>query len=94
MLCFEHTTKYFRKKHYLIMSMFMYVEGASIHACWRSGCHLIAFKNDSKNFYAILAPLRDTTKSFVLGGMQTQAMARKDEDEPESSTERKFCLSA
>lgn len=51
----------------------MFVEGASIHACRRSGHYIVAFEKD----YAILALLHDTTPSIVVGGFGSQNIVAK-----------------
>lgn len=56
------------------------IVGASIHACRRSGRHVVAFESDPIIFEAVLAPLRDAAlpASIVVPATNT---ALFDEDE-------------
>lgn len=61
----------------LVVFISMFIEGASIHACRRSGRYLVAFEKD----YAILAPLRDTTPAIVVGCLGSRNIVAKVDNE-------------
>ena len=72
-----------------MMCMIVFIAGASIHACRRSGRHLVAFEKDSAIFDAILAPLCDSLPPAIL-----HSLACEDDDESIQKVPRKSCLSA
>ena len=55
---------------------------AYIHACSRSGRHLVVFERDSAIFYTILAPLCDSLPPPIVHGLQSINMTCKDDVEP------------
>jgi len=79
---------------YVMMCTVVFIAGASIHACRRSGRHLVAFERDSAIFNAILAPLSDSLPPPIVHGLQSLNMTCEDDDEPIRKVPRKSRLSA
>jgi len=40
-----------------MLAIFRCVVGATIHACWALGCHIVALEEDKSVFEALVAPL-------------------------------------
>jgi hypothetical protein len=76
-----------------MMCMIVFIVVASIHACRRSGRHLVAFEKDSAIFDAILAPLCDSLPPPIVHGLQSINMACEDDDECIQKVLRKSRLS-
>ena len=76
-----------------MMCTIVFIACASIHACRRSGRHLVAFEKDSAIFDAILAPLCDSLPPPLVHGLQSVSMACEDDDEPIRKVPRKSRLS-
>jgi hypothetical protein len=64
----------------LAFSLLFEIVGASIHACRRSGRHLVAFESDPFIFEAVLTPLQDAAPSASTAVPSTEATLF-DEDE-------------
>ena len=79
---------------YVMMCTVVFIAGASIHACRRSGRHLVAFERDSAIFNAILAPLSDSLPPPIVHGLQSLNMACDDDEEPIRKVPRRSRLSA
>lgn len=73
----------------LTLSMSMCVAGASIHACRRSGGHLVAFEKDFVIFNIILVPLRDLIPSPLIGSSQSSNIVAKNDEEHVQKIQRK-----
>ena len=76
-----------------MMCTIVFITAASIHACRRSGQHLIAFEKDSAIFDAILAPMCDLLPLPIVHDLQSSSMTCEDNDEPIRKVPRKFHLS-
>lgn len=59
----------------------MYIVGASIRACRHIDRNLVTFEKDNVIFIAVLAPLRNSQPSHVVGGSQFLDMDNEDEEE-------------
>ncbi len=79
---------------YVMMCTVVFIAGASIHACRRSGRHLVAFERDSAILNAILAPLSDSLPPPIVHGLQSLNMACDDDEEPIRKVPRRSRLSA
>lgn len=64
----------------LAFSLSFGIAGASIHACRRSGRHIVAFESDPLIFKAVLAPLRDVAPlaSVVVPSMDVTLLDEED----------------
>lgn len=72
-----------------MVSMYVYVTCAPIHACRRNGQYLVAFERGVVIYNVILAPLHDPTPSPLICGLQSLNMAAEDEEEPTQKVPRK-----
>ena len=77
-----------------MMCTIIFNVGASIHACCRSGRHLLAFEIDLAIFDIILVPLCDSLSPLIVHGLQLIKMVCEDNDKPIWKVPRKFYLSA
>jgi hypothetical protein len=65
---------------WLVFSQSFEIVGAFVHACRRSGHHIVAFESDPLIFEAVLAPLRDVVPSASIV-VPTMNAALFDEDD-------------
>ena len=76
------------------MCMIVFIASTFIHACRRSGRHLVVFERHSKIFNTILAPLCDLLPPLIAYDLQSINMTCKDDDKSIQKVLRKFRLSA
>ena len=65
---------------------------ASVHACCKSGRHLIGYEADDLLFNKILHPLRELSSQKPVLGQSSQLPSLEDDDEPPRKVARKSRL--
>ena len=80
-------------KHILIICFLNLFSGAYIHACRKSGRHLVGYEADDLIFNNILQPLRELSSQKPVLGQSSQPPSLEDDDEPPRKVARKSRLS-
>jgi len=76
---------------YIVFKIF--ISCASVHACRKSGRHLIAYEADDIIFNKILQPLRELSSQNPVVGQSSQPPSLEEDDEPPRKVARKSRLS-
>ena len=86
-----HGNTYYIYTEYIIFKIF--ISGASVHACRKSGRHLLAYEPDDLIFKKILQPLCEFSSQNPVVGQSSQPPSLEEDDEPPRKVARKSRLS-
>ena len=76
-----------------MIKVILYCSGASVHACRKSGRHLVGYEADELIFNHILQPLRESSSQNPEVGHSSQPPSLEDDEEPPRKVARKSRLS-